>query len=315
MSRTVVYVALQQFCEEDRRPLELLEKAGFEVRLNRLGRRLKKEEIAGEAAGAAAILAGVEPYDDSVLAALPGLKCISRCGVGTDAIDLAAAKARGVDILVTRDEVVQPVAQMTATLILALARNLPRHIADFREGKWVKRTGRLLPEWTIGLIGFGRIGRATLALLAPFGPRFLVCDPLASPASLPPHTRLCPLDELLAASDLVTLHADAGDGKVLLGPREIARMKPGAFLVNTARGSLVDESALHDALVAGRLAGAALDVFSEEPYSGPLARLPCVIPTPHVATLTGSSRAAMELGAARNAARRLRPGFDDGAVV
>lgn len=299
-----VYVALQQFCEQDRRPIEALKKAGFEVSFNTLGRRLKKEEIAREAAGAQAVIAGVEPYDAAVLANLLDLKCLSRCGVGTDAIDLAAARERGVAVLVTRDEVVTPVAQMAAAMILALARNLPQHAADFRAGKWVKRTGVLLSEWTIGFVGFGRIGRAAEELLRPFGPRILVCDPKADPAGLPPGAALRTLDSLLTECDLVTLHADSAPAAApLLGRRELGLMKRDAFLVNTSRGTLIDEAALHEALSDGRLGGAALDVFAEEPYSGPLASLPNVLPTPHVATLTRSSRAAMELGAARNVMR------------
>lgn len=304
MKPLTVYVALQQFCEQDRAPLEALEKAGFEVRVNALGRRLKKEEIAREAAGASAVIAGVEPYDESVLAGLPELRCLSRCGVGTDAIDHAAARARGVTVTVTRDEVVAPVAQMAAAMILALARNLPQHAADFRAGKWVKRTGVLLSEWTIGFIGFGRIGRATEELLRPFGPRVLVCDPKAAAESLPAGVSLRALDALLAECDLISLHAESATGAPpLLGRRELGLMKNGAFVVNTARGALIDEAALLEALKTGGLGGAALDVFGTEPYAGPLASLPNVLATPHVATLTRSSRAAMELGAARNVVR------------
>ena len=301
MSARTVYVALQQFCETDDAPLRLLEEAGFEVRRNRLGRRLRGEEIPAAIGDSQAVLAGVEPYDAAVLGALPRLRCISRCGIGTDTIDLEAARRRNVAVLTTPDEVVEPVAQMTVAMILALARNFPLHLSDFRMGKWVKRTGHLLSEWTIGLVGFGRIGQAVGRCLQPFHPRLLICDPQAHPEQIPAGALLCGLAELLPQSDLVSLHADGRPGGTpLIGRPEIAEMKGGSRLVNTARGYLVDEQALYDALQAGLLSGAALDVFEPEPYHGPLAKLPQVLLTPHVSSLTHASRKAMEARCAQN---------------
>lgn len=300
-ARPMVYVALQQFCEADDRPRRLLLEAGLEVRENRLGRRLTRDDLLQELPGADAVLAGVEPYDREVLAALPQLRCISRCGVGTDAIDLEAARGRGIAVYTTTDEVVEPVAQLTVAMILALARNLPQHVADAPRGVWKKRTGRLLSEWTIGLIGFGRIGRMVERYLRAFAPRILVADPHVQPAEVPPSVTRCALDALLAQSDCVSLHASRppSDG-TLIGARELARMKPGAVLVNTARGYLLDDAALAEALRQGRVAGAALDVFGNEPYAGPLAALPQVLITPHVGSLTQASRAAMEWRCAKH---------------
>jgi len=301
MTPRTVYIALQQFAEWSERPVRLLEEAGFSVRRNQLGRRPSPADLAEALQDADAVLAGVEPYDAALLTRLPRLACISRCGIGTDAIDLEAAKRLGIAVLTTPDEVMEPVAEMSVAMILALARNLPQHSREAAAGQWVKRIGVLLSEWTIGLVGFGRIGRAVAGLLRPFGPRLLAADPGISPADVPQGIELCPLSALLAASDLVSLHAvRRKDEGPLLGPQELALMKRGSFLVNTSRGYLVDEPALHDRLVSGHLAGAALDVFETEPYTGPLARLPQVLATPHVATLTCASRAAMELRCARN---------------
>ena len=301
MARPVVYVTLQQFCEADERPRQALLEAGIDLRCNTLGRRLRREELAGLLQEADAVLAGVEPYDADLLARLPRLRCISRCGTGTDAIDLGAARERGIAVYTTPDEVVEPVAQLTVGMILALARNLPLHLADARAGRWQKRVGALLSEWMIGLVGFGRIGRRVEALLRAFGPRVLACDPAGDAAGAPPGVALVDLPTLLARADLVSLHASrrTGDGP-LLGRRELMMMKPGAFLVNTARGFLVDEAALAEALREGRLAGAAVDVFQAEPDMGALAALPNALCTPHVATLTSASRAAMERRAAAN---------------
>ncbi len=296
-----VYIALQQFCETDNRPLELLNTAGLSLRRNTLGHRLRREEVARELRGAQAVLAGVEPYDSEILQALPELRCISRCGTGTDSIDLEAARHHKIEILTTPDEVVSAVAQLAVTMILSLARNLSCHLHDFRQGRWRKETGHLLSEWTIGLVGLGRIGRATAALLRPFGPTLLATDPQVNAQGVPSGVAMVPLEELLRRSDVVSLHAarkpDAGP---LLDKAEIALMKPGARLVNTARGHLVNEVALTEALQSGHLSGAALDVFQVEPYQGPLAQMPQAILTPHISSLTQASRAAMELRCAQN---------------
>ena len=301
MSRKVVYVALQQFCEHDISPRSLLEDAGWEVRENRLGRRPTRDDLLVTLQEADAVVAGVEPYDAGLLAGLPRLRCISRCGTGTDAIDLPAATARGIAVLTTPDEVVEPVAQLTLAMILSLARQLPRYLAAARERRWSKHTGVLLREWVIGLIGYGRIGQMVEQYLRPFGPRVLIADPARRGAVLPAGVEWCELDTLLGACDLVSVHAsrDPSAGP-LIGRAELARMRPGSFLVNTARGHLVDEQALAEALEAGRLAGAALDVFAIEPYGGPLMAFPQVICTPHIATLTNASRAAMEQRCAQN---------------
>ena len=296
-----VYIALQKFSEQDDRPLRALQEAGFAIRRNTLGRRLRREEMAQHLCDADAVLAGVEPYDAGLLADLPRLRCISRCGVGTDSIDLKAAQQRRVAVLTTPDEVIRPVAEMTVAMLFALARNFPLHWDDLRGGRWKKHTGHLLSEWTVGLIGFGRIGQEVERCLRPFQPRVLITDPALAADRVPPTAQRCNLEMLLKESDVVSLHAGRRPEEgPLLGPGELARMKQGSRLINTARGYLVDEISLLQSLDSGRLSGAALDVFGEEPYSGPLGRLPQVLLTPHVSTLTRSSRSAMELRSAQN---------------
>jgi len=301
VNHKTVFIALQQFCEQDDQPLKVLQRAGFEVHRNSLGRRIHREEMLEAFQGADAVLAGVEPYDANLLEALPRLKCISRCGAGTDSIDLEAARRRNITVLTTPEEATEPVAQLTLGMILALARNLLLHGKDFDAGQWRKRTGHLLSEWTLGLVGFGRIGRALERHLRTFGPKILVADPFIQPQELPEGVVLCDLPRLLSQADLISIHVNRRPEEgVLIGQNELALMKRGSYLVNTARGHLVDEEALFEALKSGHLSGAALDVFEEEPYTGPLSRLPQVICTPHVATLTQASRAAMELRCARN---------------
>lgn len=296
-----VTIALSQFCAFDPKPLQLLEEAGFRIQQNRLGRRLRNDEIPKMLKDAEAVLAGVEPYEAQVLEGLPKLKCISRCGVGVDSIDLEACRRLNISVLTTPEEVVEPVAQLTVAMILALARNFTLHQNEFRGGLWKKHTGHMLSEWTIGLVGFGRIGREVERLLRPFAPQILVTDPKLSVDDCPDSVQLCSLPELLRQADLVSLHVSrAREEGTLLGREELLSMKPGSRLVNTARGHLVDEQALTDALTSRHLSAAALDVFQEEPYNGPLSNLPQVLLTPHVATLTQTARAAMELKSVQN---------------
>jgi len=301
MKNPLVYVALQQFCELDQHPRRLLEEAGFRLQWNRLGRRLLGEEIPDLLKDAEAVLAGVEPYDAETFRRLPQLRFISRCGTGTDSIDLEAARRHNVAVLTTPEEVVEAVAQLALGMILGLARNFPLHLSDFRQGLWRKHPGFLLSEWTIGIIGFGQIGRTLERTLRPFGCAILVADPAVKADSLPEGVRLAPLEDLLSRSDLVSLHLTRRPEEgPLIDRREISWMKRGSYLVNTSRGHLVSESALLEALESGHLKGAALDVFEREPYQGPLSRHPQVLATPHIASLTHRSRIQMELRCARN---------------
>jgi D-3-phosphoglycerate dehydrogenase / 2-oxoglutarate reductase len=299
--KKIVYIASSQFCEMDQAPMRTLLDAGFEVRRNALGRRLKQEEIVSAIGEAEAVIAGLEEYDSSILNALPRMRCISRCGVGIDTIDLETASKRGIAIFTTPDEVGEAAAQLAVGMILALARNFVQHNSDLRQLVWRRQEGHLLSEWTIGIVGFGRIGRWVENYLRPFGSKILVADPAVRPEDVAPHIKVRDLAGILKEADLITLHASRlqKDGP-LLDARAFAMMKPGSRVVNTARGYLIDEAAMCDALKSGHLAAAALDVYSSEPYTGPLLELPQVLCTPHIATLTRASRLAMEKRAAEN---------------
>ena len=269
-----------------------LRDASIDVRLApKLGAR-SPAEVIELMRGAVGAIASTDPFDATVLAAVPDLRVIARVGVGTDSIDLAAAADHGVVVTVTPGANDATVAEHAVALMLALVRRVCEQDAAVRRGEW-PRTGDHVPGSlrgaTVGLVGLGRIGRRTAGLLRAFGAGVLAADPAVAEA--PAGIALVALDELLARSDIVSLHvpllpATAG----LLGAAEIARMRPGAMVVNTARGGLVDEDALLAALRSGRLGGAALDVFAAEPPAGsPLLALPNVIATPHVAGLSPAS--------------------------
>jgi D-3-phosphoglycerate dehydrogenase len=289
-----VFVTLSTFAEYDREPLRLLETSGLPFRVHGTGRRITNPELLAGARDASVIIAGAESYDAATLAHLPALRCISRCGIGVDNIDLEAARTRRIAVLNTPDQPTSAVAELTVAMMLALCRNLPRQIAEARRGEWTRLESRLLGGRRIGLIGLGRIGRRVVELLRPFGCDIRASDPAVG-REIPSGVTLVGLPELLATSDIISIHAAYSTASPLVvGRDEIGAMTPGAILVNVSRGGMVDEAALHDALVSGHLAGAGLDVYAEEPYRGPLGRLESVVLTPHSATLTVETRSAME---------------------
>ncbi|MDR1043812.1 MAG: hydroxyacid dehydrogenase [Candidatus Adiutrix sp.] len=300
-----IAVTTSTFAEQDPGPLDLLRANFDEVRLNPHGRTLSAEETVGFLAGCAGVLAGTEPYSAELFAARPELRVVSRCGAGLDSVDLKAAAAKGVAVLNTPDGPSPAVAELTLALALDLARRISLHDRNLRNGAWRKRLGRLLAGQQVAVIGYGRIGRRVAGLFRALGCRVAVCDPYADSGELPNR----PLAELLPCSDGLTLHCAPPPGGPLLGRAELALMKPGAWLINAARGGLVDEEALAEALAEGRLSGAALDVFEREPYQGPLTGLDTALLTPHIGSYAREARIGMEREAAENLLRGL--GRDD----
>jgi glyoxylate reductase len=241
------------------------------------------------AAGADGLLCLLtDRVDAALLEAAPGLRAISVMAVGTDNVDRDAARARGIPVGNTPDVLTEATADLAFALILAAARRLPEAAAAVRDGGWrtwepARWLGLELHGATLGIVGAGRIGRAVARRAAGFGMRVLTHRPT-------------PLDELLRESDVVSLHVPLTDAtRHLMNAGTLARMKPGAILVNTARGSVVDQAALADALRAGRLGAAALDVTDPEPLppDHPLLDAPNLLVVPHIGSATHATRARM----------------------
>ena len=236
-----------------------------------------------------------------VIDAAPRLEVIGRAGVGVDNIDLDAATARGVIVVNAPLANTMSATEHAFALMLAAARNVPRGDASLREGRWERSRlqGVELAGHTLGVVGLGRIGSGVAIRARAFEMRVVAYDPFVSmerAASL--RVELMTLEDLLAESDFVTLHTALHEGtRGLLGPEQFALMKPTAYLINTARGALVDEQALYDAVSEGRLGGAAIDVFSEEPAIGNiLTTSDRIVVTPHLAASTAEAqeRAAVD---------------------
>jgi D-3-phosphoglycerate dehydrogenase / 2-oxoglutarate reductase len=222
-----------------------------------------------------------------LIAQAPHLELIARAGVGIDNVDLAAATARGIRVVNAPAAATMSVAELSVALYLLLARGFYPQVGAVKSGRWERGThGHELAGMTVGFVGYGRIAREIARRLAPFGVKLLAYDPFVSQRV--DSTELTTLEDLLKRSDIVSLHAAlTPENRHLIGAEALAAMKPGAFLVNVARGPLVDETALLDALRSGRLAGAALDVFEvEPPMNRELLEHPNVLVTPHIGAST-----------------------------
>jgi D-3-phosphoglycerate dehydrogenase len=229
--------------------------------------------------------------DAEALARADGLRVVGRAGVGLDNVDVEAATERGVLVMNTPGANATATAEHAWALLLALCRKVPAADASVRRGEWERKrfVGFQLAGKTLGVIGLGRVGRLVAARGRGFGMVVLGCDPyLSEDAAAEIGVELADVDRVLAEADVLTLHVPLTDKtRGLIGAEAIARMKPGALLVNAARGGLVDERAVADALAAGRLAGAAFDVYAEEPPAGsPLLDAPNVVLTPHLGAST-----------------------------
>jgi D-3-phosphoglycerate dehydrogenase len=270
--------------------LDLLRRAGHEV--VDLAGAPRDRLLAALADADALLVRSATSVDAALFAAAPRLAVVGRAGVGVDNVDVPAASARGVLVLNSPTGNVVSAVEHTFGVLFALLRRIPEAAASMAAGKWEKSkfVGTELAGKTVGIVGLGQVGSRVASRARAFEARVLGHDPyLPAEKAAEMGVPLVPLDELLEQSDVVTLHSTAvGKGKYLLGAAEIGRMKPGAILVNVARGSLVDGAALHAALTEKRLAGAALDVFEPEPPdpADPLLKLPNVVATPHLGAST-----------------------------
>jgi len=269
-----------------------------EIVLNPFGRKLSPEELVELGSDADGIIAGTEKIDKVSMERMTKLRVISRCGAGLDSIDIVAAEKLSIKIYNTPDAPTRAVAELTLGLILDLLRKISLSDRNLRSGKWNKITGNLLKGKKIGIIGYGRIGKELSILLQPFQTdiSFFDINQISSEFASP-----MPMNELLGWADIITLHCSIIHGKeCIIGEKELALMKKSSFLVNASRGELVDESALYDSLRNGKISGAAIDVFSTEPYDGKLIEVDNIILTPHIGSYALESRIEMEIQSVRN---------------
>lgn len=274
--------------------------------------RTAPDEIGLRAQDAEIILTNKTVLNRATLTALPQLKCIGVLATGFNVVDAAAARERGIPVTNVPDYSTRSVAQLTFALLLELAHHAGHHALTVREGRWSRSADFCywdfplleLDGLTMGLVGFGRIGRAVSELAAAFGMKVLVHSRRV-PEKLPPGVRCVSLEELFRGSDVVSLHCPlTPETKQIVNAERLASMKRAAFLINTSRGPLVDETALAWALNEGKIAGAAVDVLSVEPppSSNPLLTAKNCLITPHLAWATRAARTRLMQIAVANVA-------------
>jgi len=276
----------------DEKAIARLREAGLEVTVKT---GMSEAELAQELAKGyeAIVVRSATKVRKPAIDAAKGLRLIIRAGVGLDNIDADYAKQKGIEVLNTPKASTDSVAELTLAHMFALARSLVRATETMREGKWEKKAfhGIELQGKTLGVIGIGRIGQAVAKRALCLGMKVLAYDKYVKESPLP-GVKMVSLEELLRESDFVTLHIPPDPTGPVIGAREIAMMKDGAFLINCARGGVVDEKALLEALNSGKLAGAGLDVFEEEPPKNmELLRHPKVTLTPHIGAQTHEAQA------------------------
>jgi phosphoglycerate dehydrogenase-like enzyme len=282
--------------------LHALRNAGFELVFPHVAHQLLEDELIHWLAGIDASLAGSEPYTARVFRAHPQLKVVARVGVGYDAVDLDAATASGVAVTIAPGTNQEAVAELCFALMLGLAKDLPNQHNALKAGGWPRRANIPLRGRTLGLAGMGRIGKAVAVRAQAFGMKVIAHDPLpdtvfAAAQAIP----FVSFEDLLRQSDFLSLHLPATtETRYIINRATLGLMKPTAYLLNTARGTLVNEADLYEALKAGKLAGAGLDVFENEPPGRiPLFELDNVVVTPHAAGTDLKSRDDMALSAAQ----------------
>lgn len=297
-----IYVTLSSFAKENDVPLKLLEDSGHPFEINQTGKRFDQSQLVAAAKGCVGVVAGLETYDADVLSELTDLRCISRCGVGIDNIDLEKAKEAGITVLNTPDVVIQPVAELTVAFAFDLLRKVTQQTLTMKQKQWKRISGCNLRGKTIGILGLGRIGRRVAELFCALQVKVIGTDLVPDEAWAKEYNvSIMDTDQVLAKADIVSIHmTHLEENPFQLSKEHFVKMKKGAMLINAARGSFVNEDDLYDALTSGQLAAAALDVYQKEPYEGPLASLDNVILTPHIGTQTLESRVEMECQAVNN---------------
>jgi D-3-phosphoglycerate dehydrogenase / 2-oxoglutarate reductase len=289
--------------------LELLRKAGHEVVFSTAGRQPDEAELLRLVPPIVGWLAGVEKITDTVLAAAPKLKAISRNGTGVDSVDLAACEKRGVKVLRAEGANARGVAELALGLLLALARSLPFGDAKLKAGTWERRQGLELEGKTLGLVGCGKIGKLVARFALGMDMRVAAYDAYPDTAFAPgPGFRFASLEDVLAGSQAISLHCPHKPGdKPLIDAAALARMGKGTLLVNTARAGLVDAAAVLEALGSGKLGGYGVDVFDTEPPApSPLLSHDRVIVSAHVGGYTAESVSRATLVAVENLLAALR---------
>jgi D-3-phosphoglycerate dehydrogenase len=303
-----VLITTVPFGDKNRLPIEQLEAAGIEYLINPIGRKLKEAELAEMVTDFDVLIAGTEPITDMVMSRASRLKLISRVGIGLDSVDLLAAERRDIRVSYTPDAPAPAVAELTIGLMLSLLRSVHTANTQMHRGEWHRYFGRRLSAVTIGIVGAGRIGGGVLRRLAGFGASRVLVNDICPNLQVAPELKIewVGKEEIYREADLISLHLPlTAQTKNMIRREHLLQMKSDAMVINTSRGGIINEQDLADVLNAGHLSGAAIDVFEQEPYAGPLARIDRCLLTSHMGSMSVDCRTRMEIEATEEAVRFL----------
>lgn len=301
-----ILVTAQAFAVSGSEARRELEAAGCELAHSKSWGPLTESDLMEQAHDVDAVIAATDPYISKVFQSLPNLKLVARCGVGIDSVDLAAASAAGVLVTNVPFAMTDAVADYCMGLLLTMVRRIHEGYNCMQQGGWAEFPGVELRDKTLGLIGFGKIGQAVADRALGFGLRVIAYDPAVSPVSVPewatqryPGVQFHSLEEVLSQSNFVSVHAPNNPStKHLINADMLKKMRPDGYLINTSRGALIDEKALIDCLTEGQIAGAAIDVYEQEPLplQHPLRTTPRLLTTPHNAFNSREAAVRMSWG-------------------
>ena len=305
-----ILVATRSFGSTSSKPWDVLNQAGCEIVKADMSQKMTEERLIDLLQGVDGAVIGVVPMTAHVIEQSPSLKVVSMHGVGVDHIDLTAAAQKGVVIANCQGANDQSVADLTIGLMIAIARDIPLVDSKVREGGWGAHAGSELWNKTLGLIGLGRIGRGVAKRALGFDMKVLAYDPYVGANDVEQGISLVSFEEVLQNSDYVSLHAALSEEtRHMIGVPQLQIMKPTAYFINTSRGALVDEAALHDALRKKQIAGAALDVYEvEPPKDSSLMGLENIVVTTHIGAHTRESIERVGVMAAENVLQTLQGG-------
>ncbi len=303
-----VLITTVPFGEKNRLPLDLLEKYGIEYLINPLNRKLTENELTEMLSDFDAIIAGTDKISKKVIDKASKLKHISRVGIGLDGVDLIEAKKRGIKVSYTPDVPAPAIAELTLGMMLTLLRSTHVSNSKMHQGNWHRIFGRRLSNVTIGLIGVGRVGTRIIKHLQSFdSPKILANDlsNLVKELNLP--VQWTSKEQIFKEADIITLHLPlTGLTKNSIKEEHLLLMKKDAIIINTSRGGIINEKDLYNVMKSGHLSGAAIDVFEQEPYNGPLKEIERCFLTSHIGSMSVDCRIKMEIEATEEAVRFLK---------
>jgi len=301
-----IFVSTHPFSSTSPLPMQIVKENGFELSKNEHGRKITTAELAEDIGDAEILIAGTEKITEDVLKKAPNLKLISRVGIGLDGIDFELCKQYGIRVAYTPDAPTMAVAELCVGMILDLARKITTTNNNLKTSSlWQRHMGMLLHGKTIGIFGMGRIGKSLIHLLSAFNVKFLVHD-IAPDLAFGRlyNVTFVPKEKLLKQSHIISINLPLkSDTLNYIAKEELSQMREDAILINTARGGIINEADLYEALNSGYIAAAAIDVFEEEPYTGNLRELENCLLTCHMGASTIDSRTDMEVQALEEAVR------------